>query len=85
METRLRYCNVVWGNYGTTLINKLQHLQNRAIEIIHFDTEPADLNAAFKDLSLLDVKQMWGGSLIKVGTDVWRAQNLGRAKFSQKT
>ena len=58
METRLRYCNVVWGNCGTTLINKLQHLQNRAIEIIHSDSEPADLNAAFKDLSLLNVQQM---------------------------
>ena len=23
VETRLRYCNVVWGNCGTTLINKL--------------------------------------------------------------
>ena len=32
VETRLRYCNVVWGNCGTTLINKLQHLQNRAID-----------------------------------------------------
>ena len=27
----------------------------------------------------------WGGdSLIKVGTDVWRVQNLGRAKFPEK-
>ena len=58
VETRLRYCNVVWGNCGTTLINKLQHLQNRAIEIIHSDSEPADLNATFKDLSLLNVQQM---------------------------
>ena len=58
VETRLRYCNVVWGNCGTILINKLQHLQNRAIEIIHSDSEPADLNAAFKDLSLLNVQQM---------------------------
>ena len=58
VETRLRYCNVVWGNCSTTLINKLHHLQNRAIEIIHSDSEPADLNAAFKDLSLVNVKQM---------------------------
>ena len=26
-----------------------------------------------------------GGSLIKVGTDVWRVQNLVRAKFPKKT
>ena len=58
VETKLRYCNVVWGNCGTTVISKLQHLQNRVIEIIHSDSEPADLNAAFKDLSLLNVQQM---------------------------
>ena len=60
VETRLRYYNAVWGNCGTTLINKLQHLQNHAIhiEIIHSNSEPADLNAAFKDLSLLNVLQM---------------------------
>ena len=58
VETRLRYCNVVWDNCGTTLINKLQYLQNRAKEIIYCDPESADLNAAFKDLSLLNVQQM---------------------------
>ena len=58
VETRLRYCNVVWGNCGTTLINNFQHLQNRAIEIIHSDSEPADLITAFKDLSLINVQQM---------------------------
>ena len=49
---------MLYGATGTTLINKLQHLQNRAIEIIHSDSEPADLDAAFKDLSLLNVQQM---------------------------
>ena len=47
--------------FGATVAphsNKLQHLQNRAIEIIHSDFEPADLNAALKDLSLLNVQQM---------------------------
>ena len=58
VETRLKYCSVVWGNCGTTLRNKLQHLQNSAIEIIHSDSEPAELNAAFKVLSLLSVQQM---------------------------
>ena len=35
---------------------------------------------------------MWGGggggegdSIIKVGTDVWRVQNLARAKYAEKT
>ena len=52
------HVKVVWGNCCTTLINKLQHLQNCAIEIIHSDSQPADLNTAFKDLSLLNVQQM---------------------------
>ena len=31
VESRLRYCNIVWGNCGISLFNKLQHLQNRPI------------------------------------------------------
>ena len=47
--------------FGATVAphsNKLQHLQNRALEIIHPDSKPADLNAAFKDLSQFNVQQM---------------------------
>ena len=39
VESRLRYCNVVWGNCGISLKNKLQHLQNRAVELINSDFE----------------------------------------------
>ena len=33
VESRLRYCNTVWGNCGLTLKNKLQTLQNRAARV----------------------------------------------------
>ena len=58
MESRLRYCNVVWGNCGTSLINKLQHLQNRAIELIHPEYESVYISTACKEQSLLNVQQL---------------------------
>ena len=58
VESRLTYSNVVWGNCGTTLIDKLQRLQNRAVELICRESETKDLNSAFEELSLLNVKQL---------------------------
>ena len=46
------------GNCGISLKNKLQHLQNRAVELIYSDSELVTLNAAFKELSLLNVQQL---------------------------
>ena len=34
VESRLRYCNTVWGNCGLTLKNKLQSLQKRAARVV---------------------------------------------------
>ena len=34
VESRLRYCDTVWGNCGLTLKNKLQTLQNRAARVV---------------------------------------------------
>ena len=41
VESRLRYCNTVWGNCGTSLQNQLQRLQDRAARIVdkNNDTE----------------------------------------------
>ena len=57
-ESRLRYCNVVWGNCGSPLIEKLQRLQNRAIQLISKESELADLNKLFTDLSILNIQQL---------------------------
>ena len=58
VESRLRYCNVVWGNYGTSLINKLQHLQSRAVELIHPESGSVDVSRALKEQSLLNGQQL---------------------------
>ena len=58
MEPRRRYCNVVWGNCGTSLINKLQHLQNHAVELIHPESGSVDISRAFKEESLINVQQL---------------------------
>ena len=43
VESRLRYCNVAWGSCGTSLINKIQHLQNHAVELIYPESESVDI------------------------------------------
>ena len=69
VESRLRYCNVVWGNCGTSLINKLQQLQNRAVELIHPESGSVDISRAFKEQSLLNVQQLIDYSTISMVYD----------------
>ena len=56
VESRLRYCNTVWGNCGLILKNKLQTLQNRAARIVtrtkYGSVEPNEL---LKNLRWLNV------------------------------
>ena len=58
-ESRLRYCNTVWGNCGLTLKNKLQWLQNRAARVVtrtkYGCVEPDQL---LKSLRWLNVQQL---------------------------
>ena len=62
MKSRRRYCNVIWGNCGTSFISKLQHLQNRAVELIYPESVLVDIGTAFKELSLLNVQQLFDHS-----------------------
>ena len=54
IESRLCYCNTVWGNCGTILKNQLEQLQDRAARIV--DKNNGTENPLFK-LSWLDVQQ----------------------------
>ena len=54
VESRLRYCNTVWGNCGTGLKNQSQRLQDRAARIV--DKNNGTKNPLFK-LGWLDVQQ----------------------------
>ena len=59
VESRLRYCNTVWGNCDLTLENKLQSLQNRAARVVtrtkYGCVEPDQL---LKNLRWLNVQQL---------------------------
>ena len=59
VESRLRYCNIVWGNCGRTLKNKLQSLQNRSARVVtqtkYGCVEPDQL---LKYLRWLNVQQL---------------------------
>ena len=59
VESRLRYCNTVWGNCGLTLKNKLQTLQNRASRVVtrtkYGSVEPNEL---LMNLRWLNVQQL---------------------------
>ena len=58
VKSRLHYCNVLGGNCGSPLIVKLQRLQNKAIQLISKESESADLNKLFTDLSILNIQQL---------------------------
>ena len=56
MESKLRYCNTVWGNCNQSSKNKLQILQNRAVRVISKNyTSPIEQVCA--EFKLLNVQQ----------------------------
>ena len=65
VEPYFRYCNTAWGTCGTSLLNKLQTLQNRAAQIITGTVDhssmiysEADHSSMLKDLNILNVHQL---------------------------
>ena len=36
IQSQFDYCNIVWGNCGKTLFDRLQKLQNRAARVLTF-------------------------------------------------
>ena len=55
IESRLRYCNTVWGNCSSDLKNQLQRLQDRAARII---TKGYDADNLLAQLGFLNVQQL---------------------------
>ena len=69
----IRYCSIVWRNYGEALKDKLQILQNRAARIITRTTyDTANHFALLRQLKWLDVR-----SIIKLemGLCMYNAMN----------
>ena len=50
LQPHFDYCNVVWGNCGITLHDKLQKLQNRAARLLAFSNFDANASELFKIL-----------------------------------
>ena len=44
IQSQFDYCNIVWGNCGKTLFDRLQKLQNRAARGLTFSRYDADAN-----------------------------------------
>ena len=42
IQSHFDYCNLVWGNCGKTLFDRLQKLQNRAARVLTFSSYDAD-------------------------------------------
>ena len=56
MQSKLSYCNTVWGNCSLSSKNKLQILQKRAVRVISKNyTSPTE--QVFAELKLLNVQQ----------------------------
>ena len=59
VESRLRYCNTLWGYCGSTLLNKFLLLQNRcACTVTRIKYGSVDLEALLKELGSLNVQQL---------------------------
>ena len=51
IQPHFDYCNVVWGNCGVKLADKLQKLQNRAARALTFSSYDADASQLFQNLN----------------------------------
>ena len=54
IQSQFDYCNIVWGNCGKTLFDRLQKLQNRAARVRTFSRYDADTNRLFRQLNWLE-------------------------------
>ena len=57
VESKLRYCNTVWGNCNLSLKRKRRNLQNRAVRIVSKDYS-SPVEEVFTNLKLLNVQQL---------------------------
>ena len=57
-ESRLRYCDVVWGSCNNNLKEKLQRQQDRAIHIVTKQRFKNNTEQAYNELEVLNVQQL---------------------------
>ena len=64
------YCDIVWGNCGITLLNKIQKLQNRAARVLTYSNYDADAGHLFE---LLGWKNLASQQQIQRATMVYKS------------
>ena len=64
------YCNIVWGNCGITLLNKIQKLQNRAARVLTYSNYDANAGHLFE---LLEWKNLASQQQIQRATMVFKS------------
>ena len=50
IQPHFDYCNIVWGNCGITLLNRIQKLQNRAARVLTYSNYDANAGHLFEFL-----------------------------------
>ena len=55
IQSHFDCCNLVWGNCGKTLFDRLQKLQNCAIRVLIFSSYDADTNRLIRQLDWRDL------------------------------
>ena len=55
IQSQFDYSDIVWGNCGKTLFDRLQKLQNRAARVLTFSRYDADANRLFRQLNWKDL------------------------------
>ena len=59
VEPYLRYCNIIWGQCGNTVIEKVQRLQHKAARIISGTSfEETNHDDLLRELNWMNVKQL---------------------------
>ncbi|MCO0615711.1 hypothetical protein M8756_20885, partial [Lutimaribacter sp. EGI FJ00015] len=86
IEPHFDYCNIVWGNCGITLRNKVQKLQNRAARVLTYSSYDVDAGHLFK---LLGWKNLACQQQFQRATMVYRslhglAPNYLSSKFERR-
>ena len=86
IQPHFDYCNIVWGNCGITLRNKVQKLQNRAARVLTYSSYDVDAGYLFK---LLGWKNLACQQQITRATMVYRslhglAPNYLSSKFERR-
>ena len=54
-QSQFDYCNIVWGNCGKTLFDRLQKFQNCAARVLTFSRYDADANRLCRQLNWKDL------------------------------